>query len=531
MAEPALQAWTGPALQAWTEPALQAWTGETTLQAGIVAVYLTVALAIGLVAYRVTGSDAEDYYLASRSIGTVVLLFTTFATLLSAFTFFGGPNVAYAFGPEWILVMGLMDGVLFAVLWYVIGYKQWLVGREHGYVTLGEMLGDRFGSPALRALVAGVSIFWLFPYVMLQQVGAGQAMAGLTGGAVPYWAGATAITLFMIAYVVVAGLRGVAWTDTLQGVFMLGVLWVAVAWVVSSAGGLSTISAALAESNPEFLALGGAPAAGAPYSVQYVVATAVTIAFGVTMFPQINQRFFIARDAAVLKRSFALWPIMVLLLFVPAFLLGTWAAGLGVAVPEGENVLPLLLVEYTPLWFAALVVAGALAAMMSSSDSMLLSGSSYLTRDLYRPLVDPDASDAREGWVARVGVAVFALGSLAAALVQGGSGGLDVLVDIGSTAFGGYAQLTLPVLVALYWSRTTRLGMFAGVLGAQAFYLLHVFAPAVTVGGVTLLGDAYLTWDFALWGMVLSLALTVGVSAVTAAAPGEDAQTFTVGAD
>ena len=511
--------------------ALQSWTGDTTLQVGIVVAYLTVALAVGLVAYRVTSRDAEDYYLASRSLGTVVLLFTTFATLLSAFTFFGGPNVAYLFGPEWILVMGLMDGVLFAVLWYVIGYKQWLVGRANGYVTLGEMLGDRFGSTTLRAVVAGVSIFWLFPYVMLQQVGAGQAVAGLTGGAVPYWAGATAITLFMVAYVVLAGLRGVAWTDTLQGVFMLGVVWVAVVWVATNAGGPGAIVASLAESNPEFLALGGAPAAGAPYSVQYVIATAVTIAFGVTMFPQINQRFFVARDATVLKRSFALWPIMVLLLFVPAFLLGTWAAGLGITVPEGENVLPLLLVEYTPVWFAALVVAGAMAAMMSSSDSMLLSGSSYLTRDLYRPLVKPNASDAREGWVARGGVVAFAFLSLGAALVQGGAGGLNVLVRIGDTAFGGYAQLTLPVLVALYWSRTTRLGMFAGVLGGQAFYLLHVLAPSVTVGGVTLLGGAYLTWDFALWGMALTLVLTVGVSAVTASAPDEDAETFVVGAD
>jgi SSS family solute:Na+ symporter len=510
---------------------LQAWTGETTLQLAVVGVYLLAALALGLIAYRVTSREAEDYYLASRSLGTVVLLFTTFATLLSAFTFFGGPNVAYSFGPEWILVMGLMDGILFAVLWYVLGYRQWLVGRQHGYVTLGEMLGDRFGSTTLRAVVAGVSIFWLFPYVMLQQVGAGQALVGLTNGAVPYWAGATLITLFMIGYVVVAGLRGVAWTDTLQGLFMLLVTWAAVAWVVSAAGGLGALSSALAGTRPEFLALGGAPAAGAPYSVQYVIATAVTIAFGVTMFPQINQRFFVARDARVLKRSFALWPVLVVLLFVPAFLLGTWAAGLGIEVPQGSNVLPLLLNEYTPVWFAALVIAGALAAMMSSSDSMLLSGSSYLTRDLYRPLVEPDASDDREGWVARVGVAVFALGSLAAALLQGGGGGLDVLVTIGDTAFGGYAQLALPVLVALYWARTTRTGMFAGVLGSQAFYLAHVFVPEVTVAGVMLLGDAYLTWDFALWGMLLSLALTVGVSALTSAAPEEDARTFTVGAD
>jgi SSS family solute:Na+ symporter len=510
---------------------LQVWTGDTTLQVGVVAAYLVVALGIGLVAYRLTDRSAEDYYLASRTVGTVVLLFTTFATLLSAFTFFGGPNLAYAAGPEWILVMGLMDGILFAILWYVIGYKQWLVGRAHGYVTLGEMLGDRFGSTALRATVAGVSLFWLFPYVMLQQMGAGQALVGLTDGAVPYWAGASFITLFMIGYVVVAGLRGVAWTDTLQGLFMLLVTWTAVGWVLTAAGGLSTVSAELAATKPEFLALGGAPAATAPYAPQWMIGTAVTIAFGVAMFPQINQRFFVARDAAVLKRSFALWPVLVVLLFVPAFLLGTWAAGLGVSVPEGSNVLPLLLNEYTPVWFAALVIAGAMAAMMSSSDSMLLSGSSYLTRDLYRPLVDPAATDEREGWVARLGVAGFALVSLAASLVAGGGGGLDVLVTIGDTAFGGYAQLALPVMVALYWGETTRAGVFAGIVGAQVFYLVHVLVPAVTVGGVTLLGPAYLTWDFALWGMLLSFVLTVAVSAATSADAVENVDRFALEAD
>jgi SSS family solute:Na+ symporter len=498
---------------------------ELGVSLGIVGAYLVVALAIGLLAYRLTGTDAEDYYLASRSMGTVVLLFTTFATLLSAFTFFGGPNLAYAAGPEWILVMGLMDGILFALLWYVVGYKQWLVGRAFGYVTLGEMLGDRFGSTGLRALVAGVSLFWLFPYVMLQQVGGGQALVGLTDGAVPYWAGAALITVFMIVYVVVAGLRGVAWTDTLQGVFMLGIVWVAAAWVVTSAGGLSAVGQQVATTNPEFVALGGGL-----YSVQWMIASAVTIAFGVTMFPQINQRFFVARDDRVLKRSFALWPVLVLLLFVPAFLLGTWAAGLGVTVPEGSNVIPALLTDYTPAWFAALVIAGAMAAMMSSSDSMLLSGSSYLTRDLYRPLVNPGASETREGWIARVGVVVFALVSFVASLFVaggGGGGGFDVLVSIGDTAFGGYAQLALPVMAALYWARTTRLGMVAGIGGSQLFYLAHVFVPATTVGGVELFTATYLGWDFALYGMVLSLVLTVGVSLVTTAAPEERVARFT----
>ena len=475
---------------------------QLLVQVAVLGGYLLVALAVGLVAYRLTADTAEDYYLAGRTLGTVVLLFTTFATLLSAFTFFGGPNLAYSAGPEWILVMGLMDGVLFALLWYVVGYKQWLVGRKHGYVTLGEMLGDRFGSVPLRLLVAAISIFWLFPYVMLQQMGAGQALVGLTDGAVPFWVGAGGITLFMVIYVAVSGMRGVAWTDTLQGAFMLVLVWGAVAWVLSAVGGAGEATAALADANPEFLSLGGGL-----YSPEWMISTAVSIAFGVTMFPQINQRFFAARSKTVLKRTFTLWPVLVLLLFVPAFMLGSWAVGLGVQVPEGGNVVPALLNEYTPAWFAALVIAGALAAMMSSSDSMLLSGSSYLTRDIYRPLVS-DAS--REDLVARAGVAVFATISFVASLYAPGT-----LVEIGNTAFGGFAQLALPVMVALYWARTTRTGMLAGVGGSQAFYLASVFLPFVPG---TYLGG----WSASVVGMVLGLVLTVGVSLVTSPAFGED---------
>jgi SSS family solute:Na+ symporter len=153
---------------------------------------------------------------------------------------------------------------------------------------------------------------------------------------------------------------------------------------------------------------------------------------------------------------------------------------------------------------------------------MLLSGSSYLTRDLYRPLVNPGASASKEGWVARAGVVGFALLSFVASLfVAGGSGGggFDLLVSIGDTAFGGYAQLALPVMVALYWARTTRWGMIAGVLGSQAFYLAHVFLPG--------LPSTYFTWDFALYGMALSLVLTVGVSLLTTAASEERAARFT----
>jgi SSS family solute:Na+ symporter len=360
---------------------------------------------------------------------------------------------------------------------------------------------------------------------MLQQMGAGEALVGLTDGAVPYWGGAALITVFMILYVGLAGMRGVAWTDTIQGLFMLSVIWIAVAWVLSAIGGPAVAAAGLDANNPTFLALGSSF-----YTPAYIISTAVVIAFGVTMFPQINQRFFVAESAAVLKRSFTLWPVLVLLLFVPAFLLGTWAAGLGISVPEGANVLPVLLGEYTPAWFAALVIAGAMAAMMSSSDSMLLSGSSYFTRDLYRPFVEPSVTADREAWLARGGVVAFATGTFLASLTRPGT-----LIQVGSTAFGGFAQLTLPVMVALYWAKTTRVGMLAGIGGSQLLYLSHVFLPAtpVAIGGTTipLFARTYGGWDVALAGMVVGAVLTIGVSWLTTAGVDEAAERFAVGAD
>ncbi|MFT4884645.1 MAG: SSS family solute:Na+ symporter [Natronomonas sp.] len=500
-----------------------------TLQLGIIVGYLLIALSVGLVAYRLTERTAEDFYLASRTFGTVVLLFTVFATLLSAFTFFGGPDTAYAFGPEWILVMGLMDGIIFAVLWYVIGYKQWLLGQKHGYVTLGEMLGDRFGSTAVRVLVAGISLFWLFPYVMLQQIGAGGALASLTGGAFPFWAGATLVTVFMIIYVVLAGMRGIAWTDTLQGAFMLLMVWAAFLWVlVAVDGGIATINAGIEESAASFFALGSDF-----YTPATMLTFAVSIAFGVAMFPQVNQRFFAASSEDVLKRSFALWPVLVLLLFVPAFLLGTWAKGLGLQadIGAGESILPVILAEYTPAWFAALVVAGAIAAMMSSSDSMLLSGSSYFTRDVYRPLSEDTITDQQEDRLGRIGVAVFALSALVASIwaeaaAFGGATVGSILVNIGDLAFGGFAQMALPVIVALYWRRTTRDGIIAGIVAPQAIYIAFNFIPEMTVGSLTLFSDAYLGWGISLYCMLIGLLVTVGVSALTAQTPGEETDLY-----
>jgi SSS family solute:Na+ symporter len=195
--------------------------------------------------------------------------------------------------------------------------------------------------------------------------------------------------------------------------------------------------------------------------------------------------------------------------------------GLEADVGAGQSILPVILDEFAPAWFAALVVAGAVAAMMSSSDSMLLSGSSYFTRDIYRPLVDESLSERREDVLGRIGVAALALSALAASICVEEIGAFgagtvgSLLVDIGDLAFGGFAQLALPVIVALYWRKTTQYGMAMGILVPQFLYIAFNFVPIVTVAGVPLFAEAYFGWEISLYCMLVGLLVTVGVSLVT----------------
>ena len=166
---------------------------------------------------------------------------------------------------------------------------------------------------------------------------------------------------------------------------------------------------------------------------------------------------------------------------------------------------------------------------------MLLSGSSYFTRDIYRPVVDEKLSDRGEDLLGRAGVVVFAVAALAASLYVGGDIDVgvvgDVLVDIGDTAFGGFAQLAPPVIVALYWRRATRYGFLGGVVAGQVVYVSGALFPETVelpVVGVVRIGlrETYFGWGISLYAMLLGLVVTVVVSLVTRRAADEKPAVF-----
>mgnify|MGYP000250470217 CR=1 FL=1 len=145
----------------------------------LVVVYFIVLLSLGIFAYKRTKKTPEDYFLASRSFGPVILLFTLAATNFSAFTFLGFAGNAYKTGFGQYGIMGFGTAIM-AIMFYVIGRKVWKLGKEKSYITPPELIGDRFNSYSLRLLFMGVMVVFTIPYLAVQAIGAGIIIQNMT---------------------------------------------------------------------------------------------------------------------------------------------------------------------------------------------------------------------------------------------------------------------------------------------------------------------------------------------------------------
>ncbi len=156
------------------------------------------------------------------------------------------------------------------------------------------------------------------------------------------------------------------------------------------------------------------------------------------MFPQLFIRFYIAKDISHLKRSTILYGIAPLIISLFPVIIGVLGhlSFPGLVDKEPDQILPMMLIEHTSEWFAALVMTGAIAAFMSTLDSQLLAMSTIFTRDFYRPLIDDHLSFEKEVKIGRVLVVVFALIGLGIAFNP-----FDTIFDMGKLAFGGLSVL------------------------------------------------------------------------------------------
>ncbi|MFC7156953.1 sodium:solute symporter [Halomarina halobia] len=436
----------------------------------ITAVYLLVTLAIGWYGYRHTGATPAEYFLAGGTLGRVVFPLTTFATLMSAFVFLGSAGFGYIHGVAWFAMIGVeaIAGIPLAL----IGLRAWRRTRAAGYITPTELLGDTFDSDAVKLTVLAVQFAWAIPYLAVQAMGGGLLFETISEGAVPFWAGALVVTGVTGVYLALGGLRGVAWSDVLQGIVLVTFLCVAFVYVLPAIDPVG-ITERLATST-ELLTPAGQQGFFTP---RIWVSFLLMNAMAIVAYPQMFQRFFAARDERSFRALMLWWPIMVLVAAVVPVLLGVWGTELVPAVDDPDAVVPALLQSYAPAWLVGVIVGGALAAMMSTADSLALTLSSLVSRDLYRDHVEPDASDAAETRVGQLTVAVLLAGGYLLALPQ-----LGTIVELAVYFIQGNALLLPVFLAALYWPRATASGALGAVLVGQGYFLASAFGPAPAFG-------------------------------------------------
>jgi Na+/proline symporter len=360
-------------------------------------VYLLLLAGIAEVARRARRDRTPaDHFLAGRDLGVFVLFLTLYATAYSGNSLLGYPGEAYRRGFSWIMATGFMLSII--VTFHLLVPRLRPIAMRHGFVTPGDWIRHRFGgTPGGRTLGLGVAILMavaLSNFLFAQLKAMGVMAEQVTGGLVSYEVGVVVLAAVVLGYETLGGMRAVAWTDAAQGVLMLLGLGALLFWLLGEAGGVASLTRSVAALRPEAVVV--------PDATERAnwASTIVLLGLASVVYPQAIQRVYAARSGATLRRAFALMSFMPLSTTLVVTLIGLAAIPrfAGLSGVEADRVMPLLLGDWasegTGYALAALLVfIGALAAIMSTADSVLLSLGSIAAEDLVgRSHDDPAAT-------------------------------------------------------------------------------------------------------------------------------------------
>ncbi len=459
------------------------------IPAVVVFAYLGVVLYIGIFAFRTTRqSSAEDYFLAGRSLGPTVFLLSLFGTNMTAFSILGASGHAFANG---IVTFGLMassSALVIPVCLFAIGTRLWALGKRNGFITPVQMFRNRWECRHIGTVIFAVQSVLLVPYIIIAVMGGGTVLQAITNGYIPYWLGGAIVSSVVMAYVFLGGMRGTAWVNALQTTLFLLFGTIAVFVIGGGMGGFREAMEALLAS-PATSPLLTRERVSPMYFFSYTFIPLSSIAF-----PHICIFCLTARSVTYFRRTIVLYPICMLLIWLPSVFLGV-VANHATAVPAiqaklearaqlatpnasltpderarlraqaaGDDVILRLVDGYAPLWLAALLGAAVMAAVMAS-DSQILALSTMFTEDIFA--FYQGTKRFGHGMQVLTGRVFVVLVTVVAYLIA-----LRIpqsIFDVATQyAFAGYSALAPLLVAALFWKNSTRWGALASTLWTAA---------------------------------------------------------------
>lgn len=353
--------------------------------------YLFSLIGVGLLGYYSKKEDSlGDFYLAGRGMGGFVLFLTLYATQYSGNTMIGFSGRAYRQGFTALVTVTFMCAII--GLYFIYAPKLHDLSRKHSFITLGDFIYHRFQSIHLTIIISIISIIALGNYILTNLKAIGFIIEGATAGQVSFVNAIIILSLIMVIYETLGGMRSVAWTDMLQGILLLFGVIVIFYIIYKQYGGLNGISSQLQINRPDFWT-------PPDWSAKRLwLSTILVVSIGVSVYPHAIQRIYSAKDSSTLRKSLQLMVFMPFVTTLFMVIVGIVGASQieGLDRNNSEQISILLLVDLAEKipnisWLIVMFLAAAIAAIMSTVDSALLAISSTVTQDLFRK-IKPDSS-------------------------------------------------------------------------------------------------------------------------------------------
>ena len=520
-------------------------------------VYFLMVGYVGYLAWKRTNSS-EDFMVAGRQTHPYIMALSYGATFIStaAIVGFGGVAGKYGMGILWLAFLNILIGIFIAFVFF--GKRTRKMGKNLNSLTFPEFLGRRFNSKFIQYF-SGILIFCAMPiYAAVVLIGAARFMESSL--MLDFNIALLVLAIVICGYVLFGGLKGVMYTDALQGTIMfigMLILLVFIYWVL---GGVTEANTALTNMAhlypPDALAEGGTgwtsfPKFGSPFWWSLVTTTIMGVGVGALAQPQLAVRFMTVKSNKELHRSLLIGAIFIAVMTGTAYIVGSLCnvyfyqnfGQIAIDYVGGnmDSIIPTFISTALPEWFVYIFLLSLLAAAMSTLSSQYHTQGTALGHDIVdafknrgksdeysdEEIIDTTAKEeSRLGFISisQAGILIAVILSLVIGLVLPGG-----IVALGTSLFMGLcAAAFLPVYcAALFWKRATKQGAIAGLLSGtftSLFLLVFVFKKTATglgickmLFGVDMLINTmpWYTIDVMIFAIPVSAIFTVVVSLLT----------------
>ena len=487
--------------------------------------YMAAVIVIGVVFAKRANKSSENYFLGGRSLGPWVTAMSAEASDMSGWLLMGLPGVAY-----WC---GLADAAWTAIGLAVGTYLNWLIvsKRLRRYsirtdsITLPEFFSNRFREKKKVILTISALFILIFftVYAASCFVTCGKLFSTLFG--LPYLSMMLVGAAFVLLYTILGGFLAESASDFMQGVVMFIALTLIVSISTVKAGGFGAVienskkipgfleffglATPVLNDAGEQIIEAGKPVFGAaaPYGALKV---ASMLAWGLGYFgmPQVLLRFMAIRREDELKRSRRIAMVWVIISLAVAVFIGIVGRELfpdaHKTANSAENIFITLSTSFFPPILAGFVMAGILAATISSSDSYLLIAASAFAKNIFQGVLKKEADDKQVMTVSRITLLLVAVIAMFIAMDEN-----SVIFKIVSFAWAGFGATFGPLMLfSIFWKRTNRAGAIAGMVGGAAMVFFWKLV-------VSKLGGAFAIYEL-LPAFIFSSICIVVVSLMTA---------------